>query len=540
MRSSKNSFFLSLLCVAAVHAAVSQPVPERPNIVLIISDDQAYHDFGFMGHEQMNTPNLDRLADESLVFTRGYVTTALCSPSLASILTGAYPHQHGYTGNDPVKGWDDRTTFIDHFSQFPQLPRLLADHGYVSLHTGKFWQGNPLKVSGFTDTLDEDQHRHGSPKSLQIGREGIQPIYDFIEKARAEEKPFLVWYAPFLPHTPHTPPERLLEKNEGRKYHAMVEWLDESCGELLDYLDEQGLRENTIVLFISDNGWPEGAFGQYRGIVAKFTPWEQGVRTPIMIRWPGRVAPERNEENLAVNLDIPVTILSALGIAVPETMEGINLLDEQAVASRACIFLEDFAHDMTAPDRPEDTLEARGVICGDWKLVEHYLVEQREIPGTYLFNLKEDPKEKSNLVSIHPEKAAELRAKLNAWWNPRPDLRVDTRPDGIATMRIDYLKTGESNLAMTVYWPAGRRPSPNPLPAAVLLPERDGQDANAISLVREGLVVVTPECPGLGKQDASLDSCEHEMSKALRFINQHAEAWNIDTNRVSIRNQAGK
>jgi hypothetical protein len=137
------------------------------------------------------------------------------------------------------------TTFIDHFSQFPQLPRLLADHGYVSLHTGKFWQGNPLTVSGFTDTLDEDQHRHGSPKSLQIGREGIQPIYDFIANARAEEKPFLVWYAPFLPHTPHTPPERLLEKNEGRKYHAMVEWLDESCGELLDYqgVDQESGRD---------------------------------------------------------------------------------------------------------------------------------------------------------------------------------------------------------------------------------------------------------------------------------------------------------
>jgi len=393
---------------------------DSPNIVVIISDDQAYHDFGFMGHLVIQTPHLDRLTDESLVFTLGYVTTALCNPSLASMLTGLYPHQHGYTGNDPVKG-ANRAEWINHFRSLHQMPRLLSEAGYLALHTGKYWQGNPERVSGFTDSMG-DTLRHGSKASLDVGRNTMQPIYDFIENAQGEEKPLLVWYAPFRPHQPHTPPARLLNKykdktsDEGRaKYFAMVEWLDETCGELLQYLDDHDLRENTIVMYINDNGWPHGDSG-YRG--HKQSPWEQGIRTLIMVRWPGKVIPTRDEVNLACNLDIPVTALAAAGVPVPETMEGINLLDEAAVKERECVFIEDFAHDMTAPDKPAETLEARGVICGDWKLVEVYVKQVNTKPGTYLFNLKEDPKEKTNVAGGHPQKVEELKRRINEWWNP--------------------------------------------------------------------------------------------------------------------------
>jgi arylsulfatase A-like enzyme len=410
---------LLVVCVVQAHAAEAT----KPNFVLIISDDQGYDDFGFMGHPVVKTPHLDRLSDESLVYTRGYVTTALCCPSLASLLTGVYPHQHGYTGNDPVKG-RQRQDWIDHFRRLPQLPALLSRSGYLTLHTGKYWQGHPNEVSGFTDSMG-DTLRHGSPASLGVGRNTMQPIYDFIEKARVESKPFMVWYAPFLPHAPHTPPARLLNKYKDKtpridvaKYYAMVEWLDETCGDLLKYLDDHGLRENTIVMFLVDNGWAQGASG-YRGHVGKLTSWERGVRTPVMIRWPGRANPRRDETNLASNIDVPVTILKAAGARVPDGMEGIDLLDEKAVKARDCVFLEDFAHDMAAPDEPEKTLEARGAICGDWKLVEEYVAEQGQIPGTYLFNLKEDPKEKTNLAADNPQKLSELKRKLDAWWNPR-------------------------------------------------------------------------------------------------------------------------
>ena len=116
--------------------------PSRPNVVLIISDDHAWTDYSFAAHPHAKTPNIDRLAAEGLTYTRGYVTTAICSPSLATMLTGLYPHQHGITGNDPVRG-QKRADWIEPFFKKPQLPKLLADAGYLTLHTGKYWMGQP-------------------------------------------------------------------------------------------------------------------------------------------------------------------------------------------------------------------------------------------------------------------------------------------------------------------------------------------------------------------------------------------------------------
>ena len=207
--------------------------------------------------------------------------------------------------------------------------------------------------------------------------------------------------------------------------------------------------------------------------------------------------------------------------------------------ARECIFLEDFAHDMTAPDKPEETLEARSVICGDWKLVENYIVEQREIPGTYLFNLKDDPKERTNLVARLPEKAAELRVKVNAWWNPKPDRFVDTRADGIATMRMGFPGTHETNRVMTVYWPPGKQPSPNPLPAEVRFHGERGCEEEMVAVAHRGVVVVCAECRGGDAQGDVPDRCSQDEAAALEFINRHAKAWNIDPENISVKNHAG-
>lgn len=401
-------------------------VPSKPNVVVIISDDQGFYDYGFMGHDTIRTPELDRLADESLLFTRGYVTTALCSPSLATMLTGQYAHRHGITGNDP-SGGRPRAAWIDRFARSPQLPAMLAEAGYLSLHTGKYWQGDPA-VSGFTDSMG-DTGRHGSKESLGIGRDTMEPIYDFIARAQEAEKPFLVWYAPFLPHTPHNPPERLLEKYRGKaanraeeKYFAMCEWLDESCGQLLGHLDAEGLRENTIVVYLCDNGW--GSVG--KGSV-KATPHELGVRTPIMIRWPGRVESRRDEESLASNLDLASTVLRACGLEPSPEMQGIDLLDAEAVTKRQGLCLENFTHDMFDADRPAESLCARSLVEGWWKLTlwrdphSSLNIQKWRMPPpaekVQLFDLREDPLEEHNLADQHPERVAEMLARLDAWWN---------------------------------------------------------------------------------------------------------------------------
>ena len=130
---------------------------------------------------------------------------------------------------------------------------------YLSLQTGKWWQGN-FKRGGFTHGMTKGL-RHGD-EGLEIGRKTMQPIFDFISTAKSEQKPFMVWYAPMMPHDPHTPPERLLAKYRDKtpslhvaKYWAMVEWFDETCGQLLDHLDQQGVADNTIVIYVTDNGW---------------------------------------------------------------------------------------------------------------------------------------------------------------------------------------------------------------------------------------------------------------------------------------------
>jgi uncharacterized sulfatase len=244
-----------------------------PNIVLIISDDHAWTDYSFMGHPHIRTPNIDRLAAESLTFSRGYVPSSLCCPSLASIITGLYPHQHRITSNDPPmpagmtgrEFWKSteyrqgREVMNRQLEAVPTLPRLLAAVNYLSLQTGKWWQGN-YRRGGFTHGMTEGE-RHGDA-GTQIGRKTMQPIFNFIAEARRDERPFFVWYAPMMPHQVHNPPQRLLKKYESiaptlhvAKYWGMVEWFDETVGSLLKHLEQQGLAENTIVVYLADNGW---------------------------------------------------------------------------------------------------------------------------------------------------------------------------------------------------------------------------------------------------------------------------------------------
>ncbi|MDA8988965.1 sulfatase-like hydrolase/transferase [Opitutales bacterium] len=424
MKLKLVAFIFLSLCGSIYSWAKPEPLP---NVVMILSDDQGFGDYGFMGHEMIETPSLDRLASQSLRYDRGYVTTALCSSSLTTMLTGLYPHEHGTTGNDPLKGIS-RQPWIDKFKNSPQLPKLLAKHGYISLHTGKYWHAHP-KYSGFTHDMGATQ-RHGSAYSLSIGRDTMKPISDFLREAKGKEKPFFIWYAPFLPHTPHNPPADLEKKYRDigaggqAKYYAMCEWFDQSCGQLLDDLDNLKLSDNTLVVYACDNGW--GRLDGKRGSV-KASPYEQGVRTPIMFRWPAKISPQINSTDLASNLDLVPTILKACGIKPDERMSGIDLLNPKAVKKRKSIFLENFTHDMLDVDRPETALRARSIVEQNWKLTRwtephvklKSMVWQIGIPQekVELFDLTKDPLESTNVSTLHPKKVEELTKQLNSWWN---------------------------------------------------------------------------------------------------------------------------
>ena len=434
--ASALALFAFATCTSQVKAATPREQSSQPNIILIISDDQAWTDYSFMGHPQIRTPNLDRLAAQSLTFPRGYVPSSLCCPSLASILTGRYPSQHGITGNDPpmpqdlekdaarkspefLRGRDQMNTFVE---RLPTLPRVLAERGYVSLQTGKWWQGN-FRHGGFThgmtDGNPERGGRHGD-QGLQIGRKTMQPIYDFVETATKEQKPFFVWYAPMMPHQAHNPPERLLKKYRDKtpslhlaKYWAMVEWFDETCGELLDYLDKQGLAENTIIAYVTDNGWIQNPDKPEYGPRSKQSQYDTGLRTPIMIRWPGKVKPQKSSA-LASSIDLMPTLLKAAGVVPPADLPGINLLDKSAAKKRDIIFGECFTHDIVDLAYPLKSLRWSWCIEDDWKLIVPDKTNEPDQP-IELYNLAKDSLEEHNLAKKETRRVARLQKEINAW-----------------------------------------------------------------------------------------------------------------------------
>jgi uncharacterized sulfatase len=388
-----------------------------PNVVMIISDDQGWTDFGFMGHESIKTPSLDKLAAESAVFVNGYVPTSLCRASLATLLTGLYGTQHKICCNDfPMD--KDRSQSHAFIQRVPTVPRLLGGRGYASLQTGKFWEGH-FSNGGFTDGMTT-HGRHGE-EGLLIGRQTMQPVFDFIDRNVEAKKPFFVWYAPMMPHNPHNPPKRILEKYTANGvsanvalYFAMCEWFDETCGQLIDYLDSKKLRDNTLIVFVIDNGWVQDPKDKNKSIRSKLTPYDDGLRTPIMLSWPGHVKPGKRNE-LATSLDLAPTILNACGAAVPETMAGANLLDVaegHGSLVRDAVFGEIFHHEAADLNNPQLSMTHRWVRQGDWKLI----VPTEGNGKPQLFNLKDDPHEKNELAEQRPQDVERLRAALEKWW----------------------------------------------------------------------------------------------------------------------------
>lgn len=400
---------------------------KRPNVVLIIGDDQHWSDYGFMGSQKIKTPNLDRLAKQGLVFERGYVPTSLCCPSLASLATGLLPHEHGITGNEPPRPSPrgpvkDRAQYqqqvremISRIDGVDTLPRMLRKEGYWSQQTGKWWLGS-YRRGGFTHGMT-----HGDPKrrgrhgddGLRIGRQGLGEVWDFVRQV--DDRPFLLWYAPFLPHTPHNPPKRLLRQYQDAttsphvaRYRAMCAWLDETVGELVRGLEKRGLADDTLFVFACDNGWIQRP--ERRGFAprSKRSPYEGGLRTPIVVRWKGRVAPGRTSQPV-MTTDIVSTVLAALDLEIPEGL-GIDLTDPEAVAGRGPLLSAVFRHNAKDIQKPAANVTHRWAVDGRWKLI---------LPRTgapELYDLAADPAENSNLASAEPTRVASLRERLNRWW----------------------------------------------------------------------------------------------------------------------------
>ena len=465
---SRPWWFLCVMIVGCTTCSVASAV-ERPNVVMILADDQSYRDFGFMGNAIVHTPRLDQLAANSASYVNGYVPMSVCRPSLATLLTGLYPHQHGIHFNHPPPGLAamramsaaeyhaTRATSDYLIQRVPTLPRILARHGYACLQTGKHWEGD-YRTAGFTDgmTLGRPADRlgkitgtreqsggewvaHGNGDAgLMIGRETMQPIYDFVDQ-HAGKQPFFVWYAPFLPHTPYDAPDRFRRLYDGKDvpeyllpYYAEIARFDETVGSLLDHLQRKDLLSNTLVVFASDNGLrPHRQRHEQQDARSKLSQYEDGLRTPILIRWDGHVSPAQYQ-SLVRTVDLVPTVLSAVGLSseVTPRMHGLDLMPT-ALAGESPpdrpAFGAIYPNDAVVLGQPSRHVRGRWVREGDFKLV---------VPGPAtpalsraLFDLASDPEERSNLAAdpAQTERIAAMHALLDQWWSATGDADV-TQP----------------------------------------------------------------------------------------------------------------
>ncbi len=346
----------SLLGCASSEENVQQ---DAPNIVFLFSDDQSSPDLGAYGNSAIQTPNLDRLADEGMVFRRGYVTSSQCSPSRASILTGQSPHVVGAS-----------RLHIDAQPRYESLIEKLNEQGY---YTGAF-----RKV-----------HQSEIQEQFDFYGDGDADFSSFFESL-PENQPFFLWFGTTDPHRgynldeyeyQHNPgdvivPEYLPDTEEVRKdianYYNEITRFDTESGEILNLLEERGSSENTMVVVSSDNGMP---FPR-----AKATLYEAGVRVPLIIKWPDRIEPGSTDELVSL-VDLPATWLDAAGAEIPEGIGGKSLLpffEDNETDHREYIFAERNWHDNWDP--------MRAVIGDRYKLIQNYRPEVGYIPSLDIIN----------------------------------------------------------------------------------------------------------------------------------------------------------
>lgn len=417
---------------------------DRPNLVLIISDDQAFTDFGFMGHELVKTPAIDALAAKSATFLNGYVPTSLCRASLATLLTGQYAHQHCICFNDPPKGVE-RDEAHPLIARSPALPRILTTVGYRSFQTGKFWEGHYANA-GFTDGMTV-KGRHGDT-GLAIGRETMAPIGEFLDKTNGS--PFFLWYAPMLPHTPHNPPQKYLDEYQNKgldaktaAYYATIRWFDDSVAALMKMLEERNMTENTAIMFLVDNGWAVPLAGERMGyaVRSKNSPFDRGLRTPVMVYWPGHTKAGRHED-LVSSIDVVPTLLDMAGVGYAKTgLPGMSLLDvaegRKPGLDRKAVYGELYLHTASKLGDPIIDMTYKWVRKGDWKLImpTELASETAKKPvggdplnlvinptsGPFLYNVKEDPSEQKNLAMdpAQADRIKELASELDQWLETR-------------------------------------------------------------------------------------------------------------------------
>lgn len=463
----KAVVFASIFLCDALNAATDsrmsevEPQPARPNILFILLDDAGYADFGFQGSKEMRTPNLDELAKESMRFEQAYVSAAVCGPSRAGILTGKYQQRFGFEENN-VPGYMSPSGTMGDEMGLPLEESTMGDNlqalGYETVFIGKWHQGNadkfhPLK-RGFNSfygfrggarsyfPFDEanvnDRREDYLERDFEQFEESDRYLTDAfaneaITQIRADRKqPFFI----FLSFTAvHSPMDALPEdlklfpelKGKRKTLAAMTLSMDRVIGRVLDALNEEGLTQNTIVIFTNDNGGPSDDNSSNNAPLSgtKANHLEGGIRVPLLFSWPGVVQENSVYPHPVSMLDMLPTFYSAAGGDTADLglIDGVNLIP----------FISGSRNKL-----PHSILfwkkETRAAVrAGDWKLLRF-----PDRPAE-LYNIKQDISESHNLASQYPHIVKDLYKRLFQWelTLERPRWQLMRKYEGYAIERMD-------------------------------------------------------------------------------------------------------
>ena len=443
----KTTLLVAAACAILGHSDLAAA---PPNFIVIIADDMATDDCGAFGHAKIRTPNIDRLAREGLRFDHALLTCSSCSPSRASLLTGRYPHSTGAPElHQPLP------------AEQVALTEPLRTAGYFTAAAGKWHLGKAAK-----------------PKFDVVKEGGGDGAYDHwlpVLRERPKDKPFFLWLASTDPHRgyqsgtiarPHTPddvvvPPYLADCPETRGdlalYYDEIGRLDAHVGEVLDELQRQGVADNTVVIFLSDNGRP---FPR-----CKTTVYDSGVQTPLIVRWPARIKPGAVAKNLVSSVDIAPTVVDVAGAKLPDAFQGksfATMFDDPAAETRPYAFSEHNWHDYMAFERgvrgprfhyirnglpevtcnpPADavrspTFQAMRRLRDEGKLKPEQLgCFTVPRPREELYDTQNDPHELQNLADApqHAAVLAEMRKALDDWQRAT----ADAKPERLTPDKFD-------------------------------------------------------------------------------------------------------
>lgn len=426
-----------------------------PNILLINIDDLGWKDLSYMGSTYYETPNIDRLAAQGMVFSQAYASAANCAPSRAGLFSGmSAPRTGVYTVANSDRGESIHRKLIPTQNteyladSVLTISEVLQQHGYRTAHLGKWHIGKDPKSQGFDINIAgfeagnpsvgdlggyfapyNNPHLQEGPKGEYLNDRLTTEAISFLESAG--DQPFFMNYAPYIVHTPIQPKKALEAKYKNKHdatghndpgYAAMVETMDTNVGRLLDHLRETGKFEDTFIIFTSDNGGLYQVSRQDPLRAGKGAYYEGGIRVPLIISWPGHIVPGSTNDEPVTNLDFYPTFLKVAGIQKPKgkTLDGVSLmplfsgkeLEPRSMYWHFPIYLQAYKPGAN-PDLPDPYFRTRpGSVIrqGPWKLHQYFEDGRME-----LYNLETDIGERKDLKDLYPQKTEALLLQLKHW-----------------------------------------------------------------------------------------------------------------------------